>query len=136
MAAQLAQLSIFENSALNTLCAETAENYVQLGHKRLRIESVPTVSLPQILASAERHVDLLSIDVEGMDLKILQSNDFNKHAPTIICVETVSYASNTQEVFRRDIHDFLAQHDYIEYANSHINTIFVKRDRYVAAAKI
>ncbi len=129
-------MSVFENGALSTLCEETAANYVRLGQKCLRVEEVPTITLSQILSQAERNVDLLSIDVEGMDLAILKSHDFSVHAPTIICVETVGYASNTTETFDDSIQNFLVNQGYKVYANSHINTIFVQSERYDAVVKI
>jgi len=33
------------------------------------------------------HIDLLTIDAEGFDLKILQSNDWNKYQPDVIAIE-------------------------------------------------
>lgn len=131
-----AQMTIFENSALNTLDGDVAETYVRLGHNIVRTEEVPSVSLTQLLEMAGRNVDLLSIDAEGFDLRILKSNDYARHSPTIICVETVSYKDNNSEIFDSETSRFLQNHGYVEYANSHINTIFVKRDRYDAVAKI
>jgi len=34
-----------------------------------------------------KKVDLLSIDTEGYDYQVLQSNDWSKYQPTIICIE-------------------------------------------------
>lgn len=33
-------------------------------------------------------IDLLNIDIEGFDLQALESNDWNKYRPKMICIET------------------------------------------------
>ncbi|MBW1879005.1 MAG: FkbM family methyltransferase, partial [Deltaproteobacteria bacterium] len=40
-----------------------------------------------------RTLDLLSIDVEGLDYAILQTLDFERYRPAVICAETVKVAS-------------------------------------------
>lgn len=67
---------------------------------------------------------LLSLDVEGLDLPILQSLDFTTHAPKVICVETLGYGENHVEFKRHDIIDFLKSKGYNIYADTYINTIF------------
>lgn len=37
----------------------------------------------------DKQIDILSIDVEGLDMAVLESNNWEKYRPTYIIVETV-----------------------------------------------
>lgn len=69
--------------------------------------------------------DFLSLDVEGLEDSILNSIDFDKNYPKVICLETLSYSENNDE--KKDVHlvDFLIDKGYFVYADTYINTIFV-----------
>jgi FkbM family methyltransferase len=70
--------------------------------------------------------DLLSIDIEGLDLAVLRTMDFRTHRPAAICAETKKPG---------DAHDgtpvarFLRTRGYVACAGSLYNTIFVDRTR-------
>lgn len=44
--------------------------------------------LDQYLPEPSYKIDLLSLDVEGFDLKVLKGNNWYKHRPTVLCVES------------------------------------------------
>jgi len=76
--------------------------------------------------------DLLSIDVEGYDEQILKSIDYEKSSPTIIVAETIEFSMVYKDNLKRtEIITFLQNKGYIVYADTMINTIFVKKDRLV-----
>ncbi|MEI7488092.1 MAG: FkbM family methyltransferase, partial [Chryseobacterium sp.] len=75
--------------------------------------------------------DFLSLDVEGVDMEILESVDFEKNAPIVICVETVSFSDSSNGVKDFKIADFLGQKGYMVYADTFINTIFVKKEKWI-----
>lgn len=70
-----------------------------------------------------QEVDFLSIDVEGFDMDVLQSNDWNKYRPKVILVEILS--SSLSELESSDITQFLRKHGYDVYAKS-ANTVIFK----------
>lgn len=71
--------------------------------------------------------DFLSLDAEGLDEQILKSIDFERTAPIIIVTETVDYSPTYKENLKRnDIISFMQSKGYIAYADTMINTIFVK----------
>lgn len=72
--------------------------------------------------------DFVSIDVEGLDFAILQTLDFNRFKPAVFCVETMSFSVSNQAEKCADIIDLLSAHGYLSYADTHINTIFVRQD--------
>lgn len=73
----------FQEGAYNTC----NDNYVVSSDF---IKAIPckTYRLSEILkAHNVRQIDFMSIDVEGMDLEVLQSNDWDKYKPTVILIE-------------------------------------------------
>lgn len=78
----------------------------------------------------EKCPNLISIDVEGMDLQILKTVDFEKYKPEVICVETITFSTNNEESDIPEIEIFLRSKGYFSYANTHINTIFCRTDVY------
>ncbi|MFD0930364.1 FkbM family methyltransferase [Methylophilus glucosoxydans] len=69
----------------------------------------------------------VSLDVEGMDLSIIKSWDFNKWRPSIFCIETLTYSQNKTAEKISEIFEFMKLNGYIKYADTYINTIFVNR---------
>jgi|GEM_PF-747034 len=70
--------------------------------------------------------DFLSLDVEGFDLLILRSIDYEKSYPLVICVETISFSETGEGIKNLEIINFLESKGYLKYADTYINTIFVK----------
>ena len=75
------------------------------------------------------HPNFISLDVEGLDLEILQSIDFEKFKPEVICVETITfgYLNNTEKKISA-INNYMLSKGYFVYADTHINTIFCRND--------
>ncbi len=82
--------SMFREGALNTFDKTLAQSYVDSGW-----EMKDTIELaPRTLADvfkeylqAGQKIDFLSIDVEGEELGVLRSNDWDKYCPDIIVIE-------------------------------------------------
>ena len=72
--------------------------------------------------------DFVSVDVEGLDLEILKTLDFNRFQPYIFCVETISFSADHKGHKNPDIIDFLLSKGYIVYADTYVNTIFIRKD--------
>ncbi len=72
--------------------------------------------------------NFISIDVEGLDLDILKSFDFNRFRPDVFCVETISFSINNEGEKMDEIGEFLSSKDYFVYADTRINTIFCHID--------
>jgi FkbM family methyltransferase len=91
---------------------------------------IPVQTLPEIIKenAKGKDIDFLSLDIEGMELPVLQTLDFQELFPTVICVETARYSTNRQKEKRTDIMDFLKNKGYFVYADTYINTIFVRSD--------
>lgn len=111
--------------AFNTFSKEIAQEtqtFYKGKNNIVKVEKIKLIGINQIL---EKHfskgLDLLSIDVEGLDLAILKSLDFNKYKPKIICVETkVVDIKNSPE-----INVFLIGKGYKLHSQTPLNGIFV-----------
>lgn len=91
---------------------------------------IPVQTLPEIMNKYVKGkvIDFISLDIEGMELPVLQTFDFHDFYPIVFCVETVSYSTNRQKEKRTDIIEFLKSKGYFVYADTYINTIFVRND--------
>jgi len=103
---------IFKEKALNTLDKDLAAHYKKhstlLGVVTLPIRSLESI-LDENLPSGVK-IDFLSIDCEGLDLSILQSNNFSKYRPRFIVIE-IAFAS-LEEILSSPIAIFLFTKGY------------------------
>ena len=90
---------------------------------------VETISVNDILKDYfEEAPVIMNIDIEGKDLEILESIDFSKYRPLIIIVEMIKY-KKTLVIGNKntEIIEFMEKNNYIEYAFTGINSIFIDR---------
>ncbi len=117
-------------STLNTFSEEDALNYTKEGN----FEIIETVSLKTdtIQNVIDKYANgkfpqFLTIDAEGVDELILKSIDFEKNYPIVICIETISFSTSGNGVKNANIISFLEQKGYLLYADTNINSIFIKQ---------
>ncbi|HTL10413.1 MAG TPA: FkbM family methyltransferase [Chitinophagaceae bacterium] len=97
-----------------------------------QVLQVPMQPINEVMAKYfSPHPNFISLDVEGLDLAILQSIDFDKYKPEVICVETVTfgYLDNSEEKIT-GISEFMHSKGYKTYADTHINTIYCRIDAF------
>ncbi len=85
--------------------------------KLIDTKKLTTVPLREILdqyVPENQDIDLLSVDVEWMDLDALQSINWNKYKPSVIVVEELHLTVGNPQ--KSDIHTFLKDKGYILYA--------------------
>ena len=81
---------MFEESSMNTFSNEFVNKH-KLHTQIKKIKSIPIYSLKEILdknLNKNDRLDFFDIDVEGFDLEVLKSNDWNLYRPKVITVET------------------------------------------------
>ena len=120
-------------NGLSTFSKDEAIYWRDIGMEKIgkikydKIIKVSLRSINSILQSLKGKIpDLISIDVEGLDLIILKSLDFDLYQPLTFCVETLGYDENKKEYKKNEIADFLSTKGYHVYADTHINTIFLR----------
>ena len=93
------------------------------------VERVIKMPLIQVNRLIKEHFtkapDLLSIDIEGMDLDVLTSMDFDKYRPAVICAETKGPWESHDST---KIAHLLQSKNYFACAGSVYNTIFMDLD--------
>lgn len=127
--AQVADFYTMSYKALNTFSRLEAERIANTSDIKIRnIQQVELININQILSKYHSSIplDFLSIDVEGLDLNILKSIQFEKYTINVICVETLKYIDRSNQGKKNDTSEFLLMKGFKEYANTSINTIFVR----------
>ncbi len=117
-------------SGWNTFSKEEAINRQrESGLSYTKIENIELENINNIIAKHfDPYPDIISLDVEGLDLSILKSLDFTRFKPQIICVETITFSVTNDPEKITEISDLLLSKGYIIFADTHINTIFCKAD--------
>jgi len=78
------------HSSMNTLDRSFIEKH-QLTSQIKAVKSIPVYRLDSILAkhlTASDRLDFFDIDVEGYDLEVLKTNDWNRFRPKLVVIET------------------------------------------------
>lgn len=120
---------IFNEPALNTFSKEEAlkkdglRNYKITG--TVEIETFPLSFVLEKYLPQNQLIDFMSIDVEGLDFDVLQSNDWNRFKPGMILVESLN--SSLELILQSPVFQFLKEKGYTLVAKSY-NTLFFKQD--------
>jgi FkbM family methyltransferase len=101
-----------------------------------RIISIPLMTVNDVIAANfNPYPNFISLDVEGLDLAILKSMDLQRFRPDAICVETISFSITNTEEKLNDTIDFMHSQGYLTYADTHVNTIFCKKELFKKSEK-
>ncbi len=120
---------IMSKPTLNTFSEEEVKEFEKEGIKtkqtiRVRVETIQSV-LQEYWDG--KSPDFLTVDAEGLDYEILESIDFEKIRPTVICIETISYSRTGKGIKNNQIISYLKKKGYLLYADTNINSIFVDK---------
>ena len=108
------------------------------GQEFLRNEAVgaftaPAKTLTGILETgdAPKRINLLSLDVEGAELGVLQGIDFKKYKFDVICVETRDEirVRSILETNGYTLIEQISHHDYIFLEQSYLDSYFLERQK-------
>jgi FkbM family methyltransferase len=123
---------MFNDGALNTFSDELASSRSGLrSYRRTGTVPVPTQPLRTVFS---RHVppdttiDFLTVDVEGMDLDVLRSNDWNRWRPSVVLAEEVEVRT-LDEVAATDIARFMREVGYVPCAKTRFSLCFAEESR-------
>lgn len=121
-------LYVFNEPALNSLDEQLAHSREGGPDQRIVISehSVLTCTLREVLEAhlpAKQHVDFLSVDVEGLDLEVLQSNAWDLHRPTYVLAEC--YGVPWSRLGQEPVSRYLDLQGYDLFAKT-VNTVFFK----------
>ncbi len=96
---------LFFPSLLNTFSKDEAKIYVSQGYKLEKILKIKVEKLEEVInenMSENPRIDVLSIDTEGYDLKVLKGTNLERFKPSFVCVEfSKDRISNEIDIFLR-----------------------------------
>jgi FkbM family methyltransferase len=120
---------VMSSRTLNTFSEQDARNVEREGKVRIeRVVTLPVVPVNTLMATHYPNgVDFLSLDVEGMDLAILRSFDFDRYRPKLVCVETITYSERRAGKKIAEIAEVMQDNGYFSFADTYVNTLFVDR---------
>jgi FkbM family methyltransferase len=120
---------MFSDSALNSFDKELSlERHEKSPYKIVKEKKIKTCRLSDILDKylpQNQKIDFFSIDVEGFDLDVLKSNDWEKYIPDFIVIETLSEFS-LEKMKEDKIYNYLTEQHYKLVARTCITSIFKK----------
>ncbi|WP_080055439.1 FkbM family methyltransferase [Spirosoma aerolatum] len=120
---------IFNETAFNTFSEANANRLIE-EQKAILVETcqLQTQTLSKILDDYLPKgimIDFMSIDIEGLDLSVLKSNDWHRYKPKFILVE--AYLEYIYEINEKEIHRYLTSLGYKFVAKTYY-TLLYKQD--------
>ena len=126
--AEALKFFMFNEPALNTFDEVLAKARCNdVWHIKATLD-VPILTLSEILKKhvpEEQRIDFFSVDVEGFDLDVLQSNDWKEYRPLVVLVETFGLSFGDLE--SDPLTEYLHSVGYIEYSKTVNTTFFVDK---------
>jgi FkbM family methyltransferase len=120
---------LFDESALNTFDERiVGSRLAHTPYKLIGTVEVPVERLDTLLTRhlpAGQEIDFLSVDVEGLDLQVLQSNDWARFRPRCVLVEALGVSLG--DVQSSGIYGLLNGLDYELIAKTYNTLVFRKR---------
>ena len=121
---------MFNEPALNGFSKELAEkrdgkdNYKIISEKNMETSTLEEI-LEKYLPSGQE-IDFMSIDVEGLDLQVLKSNNWKRFRPKFVLVEILG--SSIEEMANSKEYKYLAEFGYEIFAKTVNTVIFQSKD--------
>jgi len=122
---------VISSPTLNTFSKEEADKYCLEGDYQIKsIKKIKVQILSDIIKDFSNGIfpQFLSIDAEGVDEIIIRELDFDKNYPIVICIETITFSTSGNGVKNLGLIDYITNKGYLVYADTNINTIFVKKE--------
>lgn len=118
---------VMTSRSLNTFSKAEAKRYEIYGKQKVEVVNVNTI----LNEYFEPGPNFVSLDVEGLEMEILESFDFEASRPEVFCIETLTYTEDNTEEKVVDIIEYMKEMDYIVHSDTYINTIFVDRESWL-----
>ena len=115
------------NSFSKTLSIERNKKEEYKIIDEIKIETLTLVEVLDAYLPSDTTIDLLSVEVEGLDFQVLTSNDWSKYRPNIVLVEDLYFSFDNPD--NSKIYKFLTEKDYHLIAKT-INTMFYRNNSF------
>lgn len=118
----------FDEPALNSFCLTLSQHCVnETNYKILAETQLQTQILAEILEKhlpPEQTINFLSIDVEGLDYQVINSNNWDKYKPKVVLTEDL-YLKSLKNINTSKICCFLEEKGYVLSAKIMRTLIFI-----------
>ncbi len=121
---------MFDEPALNTFDAALV-NW-RLANTPYRLIGTRDVAVERLDSLLRKHlppgqtIDFMSVDVEGLDLQVLRSNDWEVFRPT--CVLAEALGTTLEEVMRSEVFDLMRRNRYRLFSKLYNTVLFLNSD--------
>ena len=108
---------MFNEPALNGFSKSISEGRQNEQYQIEKTISIPSFPLSKILDThlpLDQKINFLSVDVEGLDLKVLASNDWGKYRPKVVLVEVLDTSLNKLE--KDPVYSYMVTQGYSLFA--------------------
>ena len=119
-------------SSLNTISKEHIFFLKKaFGLNKLEKRKIRTITLTSILKKNKiRKIDFMNIDIEGSELKVLKTINFNYFDIKVICIEVLNQFFTKRNKINNDkIIKILKQNNYILKFKTFANYVFIKNEK-------
>ena len=125
-----------DKSPINTIDKKTSDFQKA---KVSEIKKVKTDTLTNIINKSKFHdykIDLLSVDVEGHEIQVLEGFDFNLYNPDVIVIEYLDLSLkklevknlNIENLLKTELYKFLISKNYILANYIYSDLVFIKNE--------
>lgn len=118
---------VFNHQSCNTFSLKQKDmmlkkSFIELiGEKE--VQCVPLQTLLDDHAP-NKEIDVLNIDVEGMNMQVLQSIDWSRTHPNVVCIEDDDFNFSDKNEFGSEIFSFLIKKSYKLYTKVGLTCIY------------
>jgi FkbM family methyltransferase len=107
------------HAQVSTLSEDFKERVIRVHGDKFEKEPImiEVMSLNDVLEPLPE-VDFLSIDCEGVDMKVITSNDWNRNRPRLVCVE--------ESMDKTELLDYMTSVGYVFYDRTIGNIFYCK----------
>jgi FkbM family methyltransferase len=109
------RLTTFNEPAVNSSDKQMIDRHIKTGQfhptGEIVVEGYPLAEILEAYMPPGRHLTFLSVDVEGMELEVLESNDWDRFRPRFVAVEWLEPPS-VKVAMSTGVYDFLEQQEY------------------------
>jgi len=125
----LTEFYLFEPSLMNTMSPQQAKENEKFDWCKpkgtVMVPSMPLGKLLDKYLSPGAKINFMSIDVEGAEMTVLRSNNWEKYIPDVLLVEILN--TRIEDILKTDVHRFLTEKHYVFYAKTG-NTVIYKKE--------
>jgi FkbM family methyltransferase len=116
-------LNTFDESVVKSRLADTSYKVIQIADVAVeRLDTVLKEYLPR-----DQAIDFLTVDVEGLDLAVLRSNDWHLFRPKYVLAEALNMT--LEEAIKGDLVLFMRAQGYALFARTYNTIIFSDKNR-------